>query len=483
MVKRTALALASVILLATAPAVAQSPMVLDQIVSQFQATAAGWQGTLRSFALTSFYILALVELAWSLSRLALGRADFSEWLGELVRQIMFLGFFLALLRNSVTWSTAIVNSFRQAAGAAGNSGIEPSDVFTAGVKLATTVLRQMSLFDPAASAGFMVAGIVILVCFALMAAGMVLALVESYIIISAGVLFMAFGASRWTKDFAVSTIRYAVSVGAKLFIMQLLLSVGTGFIQTWANTNAAGQMDNAALCVLIGVSIVLLALVKIIPDTFQRMINGSSFGQGSALIGASAAVGAGVAAVGIGMAGAGAAATQAARLAGAQLASKNADGTAPQSAIGRGASLIGGTGKNLASAVTSDVGRRLSGTGSARGSAPWRMSADMGNQRRLLNDDLAAPQPSGGGSTGGRGPAGGGIPGGGRGQFEPWMQQSGGFNGMSPEHQASAQQSYATWAAENPELGAKYGLQNYVSYVQERHAERTGTGNARGNTP
>ena len=249
-----AFAFGAAVLLATAPALAQSPLVLDQVVSQFQSTAAGWQGTLRSFALNTFYILATIELAWSIARLALGRADFSQWLGEVVRQVMFLGFFLALLQNSVTWSTAIVNSFRQAAGAAGNVGIIPSDVFAAGVKLATTVLAQMSLFDPAASAGFMIAGIVILVCFALMAAGIVLALVESYIIISAGVLFMAFGASSWTKDFAVSTIRYAVSVGAKLFIMQLLLSVGTSFIQTWANTNAAGRMDNAALCVLIGVS-------------------------------------------------------------------------------------------------------------------------------------------------------------------------------------------------------------------------------------
>ena len=41
---------------------------------------------------------------------------------------------------------------------------------------------------------------------------------------------MAFGGSRWTKDFAVSTVRYTVSVGAKLFVLQLLVSIGTGLI-------------------------------------------------------------------------------------------------------------------------------------------------------------------------------------------------------------------------------------------------------------
>jgi type IV secretion system protein TrbL len=58
----------------------------------------------------------------------------------------------------------------------------------------------MSIWHPEASAGLMVAGIVIKVCFALMAACMVLALVESFLIISMGVLFMAFGGTRWTKD-------------------------------------------------------------------------------------------------------------------------------------------------------------------------------------------------------------------------------------------------------------------------------------------
>ena len=76
MVRCAAFAFGGAVLLATAPALAQSPLVLDQVVSQFQSTAAGWQGTLRSFALNTFYILAMIELARSIARLALGRADF-----------------------------------------------------------------------------------------------------------------------------------------------------------------------------------------------------------------------------------------------------------------------------------------------------------------------------------------------------------------------------------------------------------------------
>jgi hypothetical protein len=73
----------------------------------------------------------------------------SEWLAEIVNQILFLGFFLALLENSVTWGQAIVDSFRQAASTAGGGGLAPSDVFTAGVDLAQKVMSQMSIWSSA----------------------------------------------------------------------------------------------------------------------------------------------------------------------------------------------------------------------------------------------------------------------------------------------------------------------------------------------
>ena len=386
---------------------AQSANVLDQIVAQFRSRSAGWEASLRSFALNTFGILAAIEFAWAALKLAFRGSDMSEWLAEIVNQILFLGFFLALLQNSVTWGTAIVNGFRQAAGAAGGTGLAPSDVFAAGVNLAQKVISQITIWSPSTGVGLIIAGLVIEICFALIAAFMVLALVESYLVISSGVLLMAFGGSRWTKDFAVSTVRYTVSVGAKLFVLQLLVSIGDGLIQQWAAT--FNDVTTQSLCILVGCSIVLLALVKVLPETMQRIVNGSSMAGGSALVGVAAAVGGAAGAVGAGMFGSGAMAGNALRLASAQMdaadvkAAEASGGEAPQrSRIGRAAAMTGYTARNLASAPLSDVGRRLSGQGSRHGSAPWRMSADRANRRRLLRDDNGKPPPPpppGGGNT------------------------------------------------------------------------------------
>jgi type IV secretion system protein TrbL len=398
----------ALVLLVTAPAHAQSVNVLDNIVSQFQTRAAGWESTLASLALQSFAILATIELAWAGFRLAFRGSDLSEWLAEIVNQILFIGFFLALLQNAATWGTAIVDSFRQAGRSAGGVGVAPSDVFATGVNLAQKVLGHMTMWDPGASVALMIAAIVIEVCFALIAAWMVVTLVQSYIVIAAGVINMAFGGSRWTKDIAISTIRYTVSVGAKLMMLQLLVSIGQGIITSWADQFT--DLNNQALLILIGCSIVMLAIVKIIPDEFQRVVGGASISSGSALVGAAAAVGGGVAGVAAGMAGAGNMMRQSFALASEQMGAADAKaaetngGEAPErSHIARAVALTGGAAKNMAMAPVRDVGRRLSGDiGARHGVATWRMSADLANKRRLLSDDNGKPPPpppGGGGNT------------------------------------------------------------------------------------
>ena len=386
-----------------------SPLILDHIVQQFQAQAAGWASTLAGLAQQTFAILATIELAWAGFRLAFRQADASEWLAELVNQIMFLGFFLAMLQNASSWGNIIVSSFRQAGRSAGGTAVDPSQVFTAGVSIAQTVTAQMSFWAPSASVALLIAAIIIVVCFALIAAWMVVTLVQSYIVISAGVINMAFGGSRWTKDIAIATIRYTLSVGAKLMMLQLLVSIGQNLIADWASQFTT--VNNSGLLMIIGASVVLLAIVKTVPDEFQRIVGGASISSGSALIGAAAAVGGGVAGVAAGMAGAGAMAGQAYQLASAQMGAADAKaadangGQAPQrSSIARAAALTGGTAKALAMAPVRDVGRRLRGDiGSRHGVATWRMGADMANQRRLLSDDSnkppSPPPPGGGGNT------------------------------------------------------------------------------------
>jgi type IV secretion system protein TrbL len=397
--RRSLLIAAALVLASTVVAHAQNVNTIDTIVARFQAVTNGWEAGLQAIAQNTFAILATLQLFWAIAGLAFKRADFSEFVAELVNQIMFIGLFYWLLTTTTTWGPAIISSFRQAgATASGTAVLTPGDVFRVGIDVAGQIWAQISVWAPGASAGLAIAALVVLACFAWIVLTMVTALVESYFVISGGVLLMAFGGSTWTKDVAIGVVRNVFGIGAKLFALQLVTSVGGAFIQQWAaqfnNITAQGVM------IEICQALVLAGITKTVPDLFQRMVGGIGTANGGALIGAAAGLAsasvmlAGAATkMATAVAGAGALTGAGAALSSAQMAARVAAGTAPATTAGRAAGLIGATARNVGSAVATDVGRRLSGQGSRFGQAGFRQAADLNERQRLLQEQGNSPVP------------------------------------------------------------------------------------------
>lgn len=387
---RRAFIIALVLVAVPVVAHAQDAGVIDQIVQQFQTQSKGWAATLQRLATNTFWILVGIQFLWSMAKLGFRRPDFSDIVAELVNQIMFVGIFSWLLTSSQQWNTWIIQSFRQAGAQAGGlTVLTPSDIIGAGIQIAGVILAQISFWDPSASAGIIISGLVVIVCFALMCASVVIALVRSYFIANAGVFFLAFGGSMWTSDIAVNVVRKTMSIGAGLFALQLILSIGMNFIQQWVAQ--FHDVTAKALAIEIGSSIVLLVVSWVIPEDFANLISPGAFSHGGALLGAGAGAAGAVGAAGVGaagiatnIAGAGALAGSAARLASTQVARSMAIGSGPSSSVGRIAALTGHTVRNMASATAQDVGRRLSGQSMVRGNAAYRITADLQKQTQEL---------------------------------------------------------------------------------------------------
>lgn len=115
---------------------------------------------------------------------------------------------------------------------------------------------------------------------------------EAYIAMTASIILLGFGGSSFFKEYAINTMRYAFSVAFKLFVMQILMGVGMGFIDQLMIPAAAEYQD---LFVVIACVVILLVLVNTIPEVAAGIINGSHIGAGvgmrAAVTGAMAAVG------------------------------------------------------------------------------------------------------------------------------------------------------------------------------------------------
>jgi type IV secretion system protein TrbL len=336
------------------------------LLDLIRTSANGWSVRLQDFARSLFWSLALIQFVITFGFLTLKGADFTELLAELVRYVLITGFFASMLIFSVQWSEAIVNSFRQAAASASGLGIQlhPGDVLSLGVQFAEKI-SDVEMWNPLTAFLCAMCAIIVLMCFTFIAAFMAITLVESYIVINASVLFMAFGATQWTREYAISILRWSLSVGAKLFVLTLLVGLGMTVAHQW---QLAYRNDQTSTFVLACVCVLFAALVKTLPDLIQGLIQGVSPGGGSVLGGMAAAAAAG------GVAGA------------AYVAQK----------IGA-SNILSGTGGGIASAISSS----LSGGGSGNSPAPSMTSSSSGSS----NAPSGPPWRLGGGATPGAAPS------------------------------------------------------------------------------
>src|SRR6202042_3696181 len=76
-------------------------------------------------------------------------------------------------------------------------------------------------------------GIVTAMAFIAITVQFVVAMVESYIIVAAGFIFVGFGGSRWTAPYVERYIGLGVATGVKIMILYMLVGVGLNLSGGW----------------------------------------------------------------------------------------------------------------------------------------------------------------------------------------------------------------------------------------------------------
>src|SRR5213080_1357647 len=211
---------------------------------------------------------------------ALDREDGLGALASLLRQVVAIGFFYALLLNGGTWIPAVIQGFSKAgATAAGITNLSPTGVFDQGLALANKILNataDLGLLDSFFAS--LVAGItalIVVIAFAIIAAQLLVVLVESFIVIGAGVLFLGFAGSRWTKFFTERYLSYLASVGVKLFVLYLIMGVGTSIAARWVSVLEHGGFSPIPFFYVMGGSLVFLFLTWHIPSVAAAAMIGT----------------------------------------------------------------------------------------------------------------------------------------------------------------------------------------------------------------
>lgn len=326
----------------------------SQILSAFQAARGNWVANIAAYANSLFGALALIEFAWSAAVMVLEKADLQAWTAALVRKIMWIGGFYMLLINGPTWIPFIIDSFTQIGqNSSGVISISPSDVFAQGLSVAGALSNGFSvsgfLTQPAVILALVFAAVIVVISYAMITIQFLVAVVESYIVVAAGFIFLGFGGSRWTAPYAERYIGLAVSNGVKILVIYLLISVGSNLENAWvAEAQSAAESPSPAMVALdvMAAALMYMMLCWQIPKLFSAVLGGSPALSGGDLVSAGSSLVVGAAAIGAAGAGAaGVVAGNAGTLGGVSTAATAVVGSGPVG--GGGAGAVGTSGSSV----------------------------------------------------------------------------------------------------------------------------------------
>lgn len=303
--------------------------VVSDIVSAFHNELSKYEAVMLKYAKIVFYWCAALEIAFLGIKMALGTSDIKDAIKNFVMILIGAGFFLSVINNYHEWAWNIINGLKAIAGEATTLVDAADKPFTIGLELAKSIFKQVGAWNPLDSLVYVLGGMAILFCFALITLQIIMIKCECIVAMCASAILLGLGATSFFREYAINALRYVFAVAFKLMTMQLVMGVGINFMQ---KLQAVTSVSWGELGVTICFCVIFYSLVKTLPDVVSGIISGSHVSTGNALSSTVATMGA--AAVGAGALG---------------MAAARNIGLAARTARAEGASGIGGTIRGAAS--------------------------------------------------------------------------------------------------------------------------------------
>ncbi len=355
---------------------------------------AGEVGFLTSTLITIDIILA--GLFWSLL------AE-DNVVGQLIRKVLYVGFFALLLNNFAALSDIIFHSFAGLGLKASGASITAADLMRPGFVASTGFSASRPLLDQAGGlmgftsffdnvvtiAVLLLAWVVVLLAFFILSVQLFITIIEFKLTTLAGFILVPFALFGKTSFLAERVLGNVISSGIKLMILAIVVGVGSTLFGTITAAPAGDiTLEQAASYILAAIAVFGLAIFS--PGIAAGLISGAP------QLGAGAAVGtaAGLAAAGV----AGAAATGA----GARLALSGAGRAVSSAASLTGAAQSGYQRGGVGGAFNATIGQPAKDM-AAKATAPmrdaYREGAAYGIRANNGSAASTSPSPSRGAGT------------------------------------------------------------------------------------
>src|ERR1700684_2159527 len=301
-IKRRMLCVSAVALASVVTAQAQTTVDVGGTFQQIGQAANAWIPAIMQEAAFLFYVLATLDFAWSAPSF-LRESDFTGLFLSLIKKLLVISFFYAVLVNGQVWIPAIVNSFAELGATAAGVPLaqNPSDIMTQGIQIVSDLFTKVSATDlltqPGGAITTILAACIVLASYIIITLHYVVTKLEAIIVMSAGYIFLGFGGSRWTAPYFERYISLAVSTGVRLMLIYLMLGVFRTVSNNWIATMNGYTADEPITQIFPTLmSMLLFAFASWMIPKMAGSIAAGTLGMGGGdLVGMAAEIGKGVA--------------------------------------------------------------------------------------------------------------------------------------------------------------------------------------------
>src|SRR5271165_2319662 len=175
----------------------------------------------------------------------------------------------------------------------GNS-IYPGTLIDLAMQVFQNTMKHINFLQPESIVAPIIIAIIILIVCALIAVNMILLLCAAWVVLYAGIVFLGFGGCRWTSDMAINYYRTVLGIGVSLMTMQLIIGLGTKFLQDLVASTGTG-LDAGSLAIIMVVCIILLVIAHRLPQMVAGMVIGGGHNGAVGSVGIMGLLGTGVA--------------------------------------------------------------------------------------------------------------------------------------------------------------------------------------------
>jgi P-type conjugative transfer protein TrbL len=259
----------------------------DEIVRKYKGNAMTWERTMKEAAQILFLSLATISLVWTFGFMVARNAEIGEFFSELVKFMIFTGLYWFFLNESSDIARAIITTFENLGGAAGEASgkivdFAPGGILSLGLEMANIAFNDMSNLNSMESLSLTVVTVPVMVVFALIAINMLILMISMWIMAYAGIFVLGFGGSKWTSDMAVSYFKTLLGVAVQYMVMLLLIGIGQDILKEVVDlaVKEGKSITPKEVALVLVCALILLLIVSKVPAQIASMFGGGGGGFG-----------------------------------------------------------------------------------------------------------------------------------------------------------------------------------------------------------